>query len=715
MYRYTGEINSRLERHGKGCYLFDSPSAVYEGHYVNGVRKGLGKLTFGGTEIKGEFDDDGEISGLFVKSWPNGTTYTGLLHRGEMCGFGELRKPSGEVYEGEWRDNKRHGVGKLVCAQDGSSYQGGWEYHRYHGKGTLQASGYKFQGTFHRGKEEGFGEATWPDGSWYKGMFRDGLRSDSSGEAVFQCANTGIHHTGSWFDGVPDAAVMVEVTALAQTKQLQASGEGKAAAKGSKRKSTKAPADPSRVDLLLQEGGVVQSFMAQCCYDPGPEQDEGEEEKQGKPPVVAVGESGRKLECTLHRRVQSEEGAAELSDAMPFFVDPPDAEDAALSVCRIKPALEFLPQGQALLVAVDGAEKGIEVVLGEVMSNPCVVLNGSTGNVRTPLVWFKGPEQKEEEGHDEQGKQEEGAGCSSRMDLIHGVTFMLDWCLELPTDVAPITMEKSGQDECSYDMPLLQLGDWLIIRAAVSSSEEALPLPDKSEQTTHDEVEEEKEDANEEGTTRSVLRCTGISVALGPDARGVMNCPHHSSQECSCFASNGAWHSLALTLKEVDSQVTAVLRADGSDLGLELTADAAGMPCGALPFNLGGQWEGDGRLGLRRLGVYDDCLAPPEIITSTSVYKQAARDALEERRVEGVDVEATKEQAEPAAQESVLRDVRACVRGQARFSKLRMTQEVLEEGGELVMRVRDAQPLSGEAERASIFPALREKLLHLTL
>jgi hypothetical protein len=46
----------------------------------------------------GEENDDGERA---VKA-----TYTGSYADGKRCGVGKMTFPNGDVYEGEWKDNK---------------------------------------------------------------------------------------------------------------------------------------------------------------------------------------------------------------------------------------------------------------------------------------------------------------------------------------------------------------------------------------------------------------------------------------------------------------------------------------------------------------------------------------------------------------------------------------------------------------------------------
>lgn len=51
-----------------------------------------------------------------MKTWPDGTEYTGEFLNGEQHGSGEVKYPNGETYIGDWCLNVRQGRGKLVLS-----------------------------------------------------------------------------------------------------------------------------------------------------------------------------------------------------------------------------------------------------------------------------------------------------------------------------------------------------------------------------------------------------------------------------------------------------------------------------------------------------------------------------------------------------------------------------------------------------------------------
>lgn len=49
--------------------------------------------------------------------------------------LGKLYYADGNIYDGEWLNDMRHGMGTLVNYKDGSRYEGQWERDKRHGAG----------------------------------------------------------------------------------------------------------------------------------------------------------------------------------------------------------------------------------------------------------------------------------------------------------------------------------------------------------------------------------------------------------------------------------------------------------------------------------------------------------------------------------------------------------------------------------------------------
>ena len=68
--------------------------------------------------------------------------------------FGIHTYENGDVYEGEWKDNNRHGFGKYTFIY-GDIYEGEWR----------------------NNKNDGVGKYTWANGDVYEGEWKDNLRT----------------------------------------------------------------------------------------------------------------------------------------------------------------------------------------------------------------------------------------------------------------------------------------------------------------------------------------------------------------------------------------------------------------------------------------------------------------------------------------------------------------------------------------------------------
>ena len=86
--KYTGETNSKGQRHGHGTLSFSDPYGA-----------------LGNTD---------------------GATYTGEWKDGMENGQGTLTDADGSTYTGEWKDDKPHGQGTMTYA-DGGKYTGAWK------------------------------------------------------------------------------------------------------------------------------------------------------------------------------------------------------------------------------------------------------------------------------------------------------------------------------------------------------------------------------------------------------------------------------------------------------------------------------------------------------------------------------------------------------------------------------------------------------------
>ena len=103
----------------------------------------------------------------------------------------------GDTYEGEWKNNIRHGKGTYTFA-NGIKYVGNYKDGKRHGQGTYTfANGEKYVGNFKDDKKHGQGTFTWPDGDKYVGNYKN---DSPHGLGTYTFAN-GFKQTGFFMNG----------------------------------------------------------------------------------------------------------------------------------------------------------------------------------------------------------------------------------------------------------------------------------------------------------------------------------------------------------------------------------------------------------------------------------------------------------------------------------------------------------------------------------
>lgn len=95
-----------------------------------------------------------------------------------------MQYSSGNVYEGEWQDDLRHGQGTMHWNSLGQRYTGMWQNGYPEGKGVYEwkvgasesaplCTFNRYDGEFARGKRNGFGIFHYANGALYKGLWQD--------------------------------------------------------------------------------------------------------------------------------------------------------------------------------------------------------------------------------------------------------------------------------------------------------------------------------------------------------------------------------------------------------------------------------------------------------------------------------------------------------------------------------------------------------------
>lgn len=186
---YEGEWK-RNKEHGKGTLMTaDRKHIIYKGDWERGRMQGTGvyyylqddpyasrKKNDGGEQkcsrYEGEFRENTR-HGNGKYFLPNGAVYDGEWREDVMSGRGTFNWPDGSVYIGSWKDGKRNGSG-ILQASDGFTYDGNWVENAMEGRGiATYPGGQRYEGLFTNGRREGRGSIHFANGAVYEGRFRD--------------------------------------------------------------------------------------------------------------------------------------------------------------------------------------------------------------------------------------------------------------------------------------------------------------------------------------------------------------------------------------------------------------------------------------------------------------------------------------------------------------------------------------------------------------
>ena len=170
---YEGRwLNSKY--HGLGKFT-KANGQMFVGICISGKANGKGIIRYpNGENYKGMWKDD-RRHGKGVGTFPNGSKYIGSWERGKFNGKGKLVTPDGEVYVGNWFMGKRDGYGKATFSNQ-DTYVGTWEQDKVGGTGVMyyHKSGNLYDGNFQNGMRNGLGTLKLKDDGSFYGYFKNG-------------------------------------------------------------------------------------------------------------------------------------------------------------------------------------------------------------------------------------------------------------------------------------------------------------------------------------------------------------------------------------------------------------------------------------------------------------------------------------------------------------------------------------------------------------
>ncbi|TPX37799.1 hypothetical protein SeLEV6574_g07866 [Synchytrium endobioticum] len=174
---YRGEWRG-AHKHGAGVYRYGATGSQYEGEWRNNQRHGHG--TFSVREPIEPVADAVQAS--------TDAAITLVAHRrathGVAAGMNPMRKVDGARYDGDWRDDARHGFGRMEYA-GGDVYEGEWRDGRRCGHGVLLLrNGDRYEGGWMDDMKDGHGRYIYKykrqvyDGEWVRDVPRCGTVVD---------------------------------------------------------------------------------------------------------------------------------------------------------------------------------------------------------------------------------------------------------------------------------------------------------------------------------------------------------------------------------------------------------------------------------------------------------------------------------------------------------------------------------------------------------
>ena len=167
--------NQLLDGKGKIIKIEDNgDKIIYEGDIKNMKKEGKGIEKNKNYTYLGSFKDDlrhGKGKIIFNEGEEY---YEGEFTNGKMTGYGFYKWSNNNTYKGQFLDGNLHGKG-IFKWNDGNEYEGDYVNNIKEGQGEYRCkNGKKYKGPYKNGKQHGIGILTTPNGESFEVEYNDG-------------------------------------------------------------------------------------------------------------------------------------------------------------------------------------------------------------------------------------------------------------------------------------------------------------------------------------------------------------------------------------------------------------------------------------------------------------------------------------------------------------------------------------------------------------
>ena len=196
---YKGKWNKDLKMEGPGLYYLKEDKIFAEGNWDNGECKFARVFLPNGDIYEGEIKDS-KYNGKGKLISANGEIYEGDFINGEKTGYGKITFPDETIYEGNLNKGEFEGNGKMTW-NNGYEYTGEFKGFSLNGKGKLlEKNGDVYEGDFENNLFHGQGKYIfYKTGDEYNGEFQYGIRK---GKGIYKSKDKYIFD-GNWDNDLP--------------------------------------------------------------------------------------------------------------------------------------------------------------------------------------------------------------------------------------------------------------------------------------------------------------------------------------------------------------------------------------------------------------------------------------------------------------------------------------------------------------------------------